>query len=414
MQLTDYEKRMLNGEMGEPVRKAMEILVALGESYEAERMIEVKNVHLAGASIVVTGEAGVKFAESMQCQGGCFCTRTTSNPTALDSAQWRELGIDEKDAELQSRLTGALAKLGTQIISTCTPYFVGNAPRLGEHVAWGESSAVIYANSVLGARTNREGGPSGLAAALCGRVPECGYHLKENRYGKLLINVTIPLRGVTDYGCLGYFAGMLSSQDTPVFTGIPDTATPDELKGLSAALGSSGAVTMFHAVGVTPEAPDLETAFGGKKPETIAEFGEKEKKMILDKLDREESSAVNWVMLGCPHASMFEMADISRALEGKKINPDVTLWVGTAAQTKMIADRMGYTDIIEKAGGKVVCDTCPVLAPTRDLAQKMGYKVLTTNSAKMAHYSPGQFGLKTHYGNIEKIVDAAVSGKWKR
>jgi len=414
MQLSDHEKRMLNGEMGEPVRKAMEILVALGESYDAKRMIEVRNVHLAGASIAVTGEAGVKFAENLYCQGGCFCTRTTSNPTALDSARWCELGISEEDAELQGRLTKALENLGAQITSTCTPYYVGNAPRLGEHVAWGESSAIVYVNSVLGARTNREGGPSGLAAALCGRVPECGFHLKENRYGQLLVNVTIPLRGVTDYGCLGYYTGTISSQDTPVFTGIPDTATSDELKALSAALASSGAVTMFHAVGVTPEAPDLEAAFGGNKPETVVEFGEQEKKMILKKLDKEESSNVDWVMLGCPHASVFELTDIAQTMAGKKINPDVTMWVGTSFQTKAIADRMGYTDIIEKAGGKVVCDTCPVLAQTRELAKKMGYRVLTTNSAKMAHYSPGQFGLKTHYGNIDKIIDAAVTGRWER
>lgn len=414
MQLTDYEKRMQNGEMGEPYRKAMDILVALGESFDAERMVEVKNTHLAGASIIVTGEAGIKFAENIQSQGGCFCTRTTSNPTALDSARWRELGMDEKDAEMQGRLTNALAKLGTQVISTCIPYFVGNAPRFGEHVAWGESSAVIYANSVLGARTNREGGPSGLAAALCGRVPEFGFHLKENRYGKLLINVTTPLSGVTDYGCLGYYAGTLSSQDTPVFTGIPAAATPDELKALSAALGSSGAVTMFHAVGVTPEAPDLETAFGGGRPELVVEFGEKEKQMIVNKLDREKSDDIGWVMMGCPHASIFEFADIARAIGDKKVNPDVTLWVCTSAQIKTIADRMGYTAIIEKAGGKVVCDTCPVLAPTRDLAQKMGHRILTTNSAKMAHYSPGQFGLMTHYGNIDKIIEAAISGKWKR
>lgn len=414
MQLTDYEERMLNGEMGGPLRKAMEILVALGECYDAERMVEVRSVHLAGASIVVTGEAGVKFAESMQREGGCFRTRTTSNPAALDCDKWRELGISKEEAELQARLTKALAKLGTQMTSTCTPYLVGNTPRLGEHVAWGESSAVVYANSVLGARTNREGGPSGLAAALCGRVPLFGFHLKENRYGKLLVKVTTPLSGVTDYGCLGYFAGTLSSQDTPVFTGVPDAVTTDELKALSAGLGSSGAVTMFHAVGVTPEAPDLETAFGGKEPETVAEFGEKEKRAVLDKLDREETSDVNWVVIGCPHASLFEVANTASALEGRRLSPDVTLWVTTSIQVKAMADRMGHTEAIERAGGKVVCDTCPVLAPTRDLARRMGYRVLTTDSAKMAHYAPGQFGLMTHYGSTDKVIRAALTGKWER
>ncbi len=232
---------MLDGEKGYPIQKAMQILVALGESFGAEKMLEVSSIHMPGASIVVAGEAGTKFVEEMQLKGGEFSAYTTTNPAAIDSSQWAELGIDEGDARLQTRLTRAYEMMGAVACSTCTPYFLGNVPRLGEHIAWGESSAVAFSNSVLGARTNREGGPSALAAALTSRVPAYGFHLKDNRHGTLLIRVAVPLKGVTDYGTLGYFAGAIAKQDTPVFTGIPLDVGLDELKALSAALASSGA-----------------------------------------------------------------------------------------------------------------------------------------------------------------------------
>jgi predicted aconitase len=236
----------------------MEILVALGESFGAERLLPVNNVHMAGSSVLV---------EDIRKQGGKFVTRVTTNPTAVDPSQWREIGIPESDTTLQVRLTGAYAGMGANTCNTCIPYLVGNMPRFGEHMAWGESSAVVFANSVCGARTNREGGPSALATALTGRTPEYGFHLTENRYGSFLVNVETPMRDMTDYGTLGYFAGKIAGQDTPVFVGLPNNPTLEDLKALSAALAASGAVSMFHAVGVTPEAPTVEAAFGGlQKP----------------------------------------------------------------------------------------------------------------------------------------------------
>ncbi|HKX44897.1 MAG TPA: aconitase X catalytic domain-containing protein [Burkholderiaceae bacterium] len=413
MLLTDEETRMLDGDKGLAVKQAMEILVALGESFGAERLVAVNNVHMAGSSVLVAEEAGTRFVEDIRKKGGTFITKVTTNPTAVDPTQWEEIGIPESDSILQTRLTDAYAGMGANTCNTCIPYLVGNMPRFGEHMAWGESSAVVFANSICGARTNREGGPSALASALTGRTPEYGFHLKENRYGKLLIKVETALDDMTDYGTLGYFAGRLAGQDTPVFTGVPTDPTLEQVKALSAALAASGAVSMFHAVGVTPEAATLAEAFGGRKPEKVFVFDDAEKAKAEAALNKEPSDHVDWILVGCPNASVEEIRQVADALQGKKVHKDVSLWVTTAGAMYAMAERVGYIKAIEEAGGVVVRETCPFLARSRVIAPKKGYKTLTTNSAKMAFYAPGQFGLPTHYGNLDRVMSAAINGVWR-
>lgn len=413
MHLTEEETSMLNGEKGPAVQKAMQILVALGEGFGAERLVPVNNVHMAGSSVLVAEEAGTRFVEDIRKQGGTFVTQVTTNPTAVDPTQWKEIGIPESDSILQVRLTAAYAGMGANTCNTCIPYLAGNMPRFGEHMAWGESSAVVFANSVCGARTNREGGPSGLASALTGRTPEYGFHLKENRYGHFQIKIETTLRDMTDYGTLGYFAGKIAGQDTPVFTGMPSMPTLEELKALSAALAASGAVSMFHAVGVTPEAPTVEEAFGGREPAKVLIFGDTEKQQAENALNKEPSDYVDWILVGCPNASVQEMREVAEALEGKKVHKGVALWVTTSGSMYAMAERMGYIDTIKNAGGVVVRETCPFLARSRVIAPNKGYKTLTTNSAKMAFYAPGQFGLPAHYGNLERVMQAAINGVWR-
>ena len=413
MFLTEEETAMLEGERGPAARKAMEILVALGESFGAERLLAINNVHMAGSSVLVAEEAGTRFVEDVRDLGGRFVTEVTTNPTAVDPTRWREIGIPEADSVLQTRLTAAYAAMGANTCNTCIPYLVGNTPRFGEHMAWGESSAVVFANSVCGARTNREGGPSGLASALTGRTPAYGFHLRENRYGRFLVEVAVPLADMTDYGTLGCFTGRIAGQDTPVFTGIPPSPTLDELKALSAALASSGSVSMFHAVGVTPEAPTLAEAFGGREPAKVLVFGPAEKAATEAALNKEKSDHVDWVQVGCPNASVREMREVAEALRGRRVHPGVTLWVTTAGAMHAMAERMGYVRAIEEAGGTVVRETCPFLARSRAIAPAKGFRTLTTNSAKMAFYAPGQFGLPTHYGNLARVMDAAVNGTWR-
>lgn len=413
MHLTDQEKKMLDGSYGEPVKKAMQIMVALGEGYGAEKMLKVKNVHMPGASIVVAGEAGTAFVEEMEAKGGSFVAMTTTNPSCIDPERWREMDIKEKDYEIQSRLTEAYAKMGALTCGTCTPYFIGNIPRRGEHLSWGESSAVAFSNSVLGARTNREGGPTALAAALTGRVPAYGLHLDENRAGEALFKVTAKLKDITDYGSLGYYVGKKIDNGIPVFEGIPQSATWDELKMLGASLASSGAVALFHVVGVTPEAPSLDEAFQGKKDYPVIEVDDDALEEAVELLNKEKSKDVHWVVLGCPHLSINEIQEIVSRIEGKKVHPDVTLWLLTSRPVKAYAERMGYDKVLYEAGGSFICETCPVLSTTDSTAEAKGFTSLATNSAKLAHYAPGQFGIMSFYGDLGRCIEAAVTSKWR-
>lgn len=410
MNLTEHEQRMLNGAEGYPVQKAMQILVQLGEIYGAERMIPVEKVHMPGSSVVVAGEAGTKLVEKMVASGGRFKVFTTLNTGAVDLARWRELGYSDETHEQQVRLTRAYQQLGAIPCHTCTPYLIGHTPRLGEHVAWGESSAIAFVNSVMGARTNREGGPSALAAALTGLVPAYGYHLPENRRGHIHVRVEAAPSGIDEYGSLGYWVGKRSASKVPVFSGIPGNVSMDELKMLSAALASSGSVALFHVVGVTPEAPDLETAFGGREPEEILAFDEAGKKETEASLNKHQAQEVSLVVIGCPHASIEEIELVARELRGKRLSPGVDLWVTVAQPVKAFAERCGFAQAIEAAGGRMVIDTCPILSPMAQVASKKGYRAMATNSAKLAHYAPGQWAMPTYYGSLQRCLKAAVEG----
>jgi predicted aconitase len=277
-------------------------------------------------------------------------------------------------------------------------------------VAWGESSAIAFVNSVLGARTNREGGPSALAAALTGLVPDYGYHLQENRYGHIHVKVETKLSGVVDYGSLGYWVGRKTASKVPVLTGIPQDASMDQLKMLSAALASSGSVALFHIVGVTPEAPTLEAAFAGRQPEEVFTFNQSSLAETETLLNKHQGQKVSIVVLGCPHASIEEIEMIAKELGEKKVSPGVELWVTVAQPVKAFAERCGFKQTIEKAGGRMVIDTCPILSPMAELARDKGYQALVTNSAKLAHYAPGQWAMPTYYGSLQKCLKAAVEG----
>ncbi|HYE81634.1 MAG TPA: aconitase X catalytic domain-containing protein [Clostridia bacterium] len=412
MRLTFEEKQMLEGKYGYPTQKAMEILIQLGEIYNAEEMLPVSNVHMPGSSVVVAGEAGTKFVEMMAEKGGKFRAFTTLNTAAVDFDLWKELGFPEATYKLQDRLTRAYEAMGGVACHTCTPYLIGNTPRFGENVAWGESSAIAFVNSVLGARTNRHGGPSALAAALTGRVPAYGYHLQENRYGHVLVNVTAELNGIEDYGSLGYWVGRIVESKVPVLTGIPKDASIDQLKMLGAALASSGSVALFHAVGITPEAPTVEAAFGGRQPEQVLEFGKDQLLEGHNSLNKHQGQEIKLVTIGCPHASISEIETIAKMLENKKLHNGVDLWVITAVPNKAYAERCGYKGIIEAAGGHLVSDTCPILSPMVYVAKERGYSAIATNSAKLAHYAPGQWALPTYYGSVERCINAALTGKF--
>lgn len=393
---------MLDGAYGKTVQRSMKVLVALGEIYGADHMVEVKNVHSPGVSYRVAGDAGLGYVLDAS-EDARFRVPATLNSIGIDEEDWQKIGFPEDFSHKQMELTQAYCKMGAIRTNTCTPYLNGSLPMLGEHIAWGESSAVAFVNSVIGARTNREGGPTALAAAITGRVPAYGYHLDENRKGTHLIRVEMELKTDKDFAVLGYFGGKLVGKDVPVFEGITKRPTLEQFKALSAALASAGAVALYHVVGFTPEAPTREAVISGDIEPVIFDQAAYDK--TCQKFD--QTGPIDFVVLGCPHVSIHEFEEIARLVRGKTLKSD--LWVCTSRMVRDLAKRMGFVDAIESAGGEVVCDTCPVLCCT--LTQR-GYKTVATNSGKMAHYAPGLWHLQPVLLNTEECIRAAIEGKW--
>ena len=414
MHLSREENEMLEGKFGYPVQKSMEILVGLGECYDARKMIPIASAHII-PNVSPLGKGGALFIEDLAGRSAKFVTPSHTNPLGVDLWSWQDFRTPEDFVSLQIRVNDALSKMDGLSSNTCTPYLVGHVPRMAEHVAWNESSAIIFANSVLGARTNREGGPSAIAAGLTGRVPEYGYHLDENRCGELKIFVTTELKGPHDYGTLGYFTGKIAEDRAPVLIGIPPSATWDELKQLGAAAAISGSVTLYHAVGITPEAPTEEAAFGCKKSKGLQtiEFGERELRQNEDLLSKATAKEVDIVVLGCPHASITEFREIARLLVGKRIKSGTELWVSTSRAIKAYAEAAGYINILESSGAKIICGACPHTVSAGFL-DGLGPRVIATNSTKMtlSCTAEGQ-DVSPFYGSLERCIDAAISGIWR-
>ncbi len=391
MHLTKEEEKILDGEEGEVPERLFRLLVRLGDIYGAEKMIPVGSVQVAGVSYKSVGDPGLAFLEDLASKGAKVKVLTYLNPAGMDLENWEKLGFPKDFAKNQIRVMDAFKKMGIVVTSTCTPYLAGNLPRFREHIAWSESSAVSFSNSVIGARTNREGGPSALAAAICGRTPNYGLHLWEKRQPNVKINVDVNLDFSSDFGALGYFVGKQVKNKIPYFTGIKDANT-DQLKALGAAMAASGAVALYHAENLTPEA-DLVEKDG---LETI-NVSKKELDETYEKLNSGKDPDI--VILGCPHASLREISTLAGKLKGKHLKKPV--WICTSRMMKEAADRMGFTEIIEKAGGNIVADTCMVVSPI----ERMGYKTTGVNSGKAANYLPGFCKQDVVFANIDKLVE---------
>lgn len=410
---------MRDGGHGEAAARAMDLLVRYGEALGAERLVETRNV--AGAfnastpSVRHLAEDGFDrvFSElnldsDVAVPIPRMAVPTCQLITGIDLDNHALQGADPQLVGLQRQSERFLGQRGINMMCTCTPYQVGNVPVKGEHCAWMESSAVIYCNAVLGARTNVEGKESTGAAALTGRIPYWGLHIAENRRANRLIEVAVEVDDMADWGVLGYFTGFEVEEDIPAFRGL--TQQPDlmKLKHFGAAAASSGGVEMYHMPGITPEAPTLAAAFGGSPiPEPIV-FGEAERKRTWARLQNATDRKLDFVMLGCPHNSIEQMSLVAALLEGRKIHPDTALWVHTPRAIRQVADRSGYTEIIEAAGGVVMSDTCPSIS--RRLPQ--GVRVVATDSAKQAHYLPAIAKVQGWFGSVRQCIDSAVAGEW--
>jgi predicted aconitase len=412
MELTSEQQAILEGAQGDYLAQCMRWLVEWGEVMGARRLIPADNTHVllpvpnrmargASPETIERYVADLQAACAQPTHARCTCTVHTLFVT-LDDLDLPE--NDPAQVRMQRDLTAAMVKAGYIPTFTCAPYLVGNVPLKGEICAWTESSAVVYANSILGARTTRHGTESAIAASLLGLVPEFGVLLDENRKGTLLIEVTTRLENPTDWGALGYFAGKLAGLGIPVFDGAR-RPTQDEAKQLCAALASSGGVTMCHIAEVTPEAPTLEAAFGGSVPAPAATFDDTALRETYAALRTHTGNEIDTVILGCPHASIHEIAQIAALLDGKRVAGGVRLWVNAARAIKSAAETMGYAAIIEAAGGIVLADTCPT-------NMRIPAERIVTPGFKQAHYARGMTGAEVIVADTESCIRAAVSGRW--
>jgi len=421
--LADDEKAMLDGAGGVAKQKAMELLVRYANALGADRFIDTHNIAgVPGSSTLFLHKyfeehAGDGSFEAVFSLYDLDAAEVMTVPAAsgncchlqggMDLAHWSELGMSPEAMEHQRADEAELARHGIRIMKTCTPYLAGNPPVKGEHCAWMESSAVVYCNSVIGARTNTEGRESTSAAMLTGKIPDWGFHRDEHRHATHLVEVQTPVESVMDWGMLGYFIGDVVGEDIPVLTGAIRQADPLRHKHFGAAAASSGGVEMYHMVGVTPEAETLEMALGGRKPVVTIQYGDAERRRVYEALNANGLNPnVDYVMLGCPHASIEQFREVARLLDGKKIKTH--LWMFTSRAVKTVADMSGFTRQIENAGGVVMTDTCSAIAR----AVPKGTKVVALDSAKQTHYLPAMVGVEAWFGTTEDCIKAAVTGRW--
>lgn len=422
MLLTDDDRAMRDGRDGEAVAAAMDLLIRYGEGLGAERLCSVRNV--AGTSTQPT-----PAKEKIAAEGGWSKAYAVINLDCDDDIEIPKMRVPtcqlqhgfSADAltvtpynphlvELQQEAEAFASDKGINILATCTPYQVGNLPVRGEHIAWMESSAVVYANSVIGAKSNCEGTASTGAAGLTGRIPYWGNHLDENRYGTHLIHSEVPVGSFLDWGLFGYFAGDVVQEERPVLTGQLGLPNQADLKHLGAALATTGGVEIFHLPGVTPEAPSVEAAFGPHRlPETVV-YTQADRQRAYEVLNNQgKTPEVDFVLLGCPHASLEQLGEIARLLEGRTLYPGTELWIMTPRALRAVADRNGYTETIQRAGGRLLTDSCPAMSRTAP----RGTRVFATDSAKQAHYLPAILGIEAWFGTTADCVEAAVTGTWK-
>jgi hypothetical protein len=401
MNLTKEEEKMLGGEFGKGTQKAIELLVAIGDAYDAERMIPITRAHAASS-----GQEGDLYFVELLANGGAKCrVPTSTNPVYDIEFFHRMFEVPSNEAEVARRVMEAYKRVGAILSWSCLPYLTENVPLFGETVAFSESSATPYVNSVIGATTNREAAQSALAAGVVGRTPKYGLHMKENRKGTVLIRVEATLKDSFDYTLLGQFVGERIGYGIPVLTGITRRPSTEELINFCAMSNTSGAVSMFYIPGFTVEAQTVEEAFQGDVPTDNITVTEAELKHTWEELQT-TSGKIDFVMLGCPHYTLKQVEEAARLLEGKKIHGGVSFWICASATTKTLAKRMGYVDTIEKAGGNVVVDTCidePCWTVYKD-------KVGMTDSPKCAYYRRFK---DVVVAGLEDCVEAAVRGKYE-
>ena len=412
MRLNRHEQDMLSGRMGPARQQALRQQMQVGRIFDAGDFVEVSQVHLM-ADTESLGESGVRWLEelaALPADQRRVCVPTVTDPRGIDLCAYRRLKQPEGFAELERRAIAAFEAMGILLTDTCINYQTVIPPVHGEHLAFGDTGSTIYANSVLGARSNFEGGPAALSAALSGRVPRYGCHLDERRRGTHLFEIGDRPRSLSDWGALGGVVGRNTGDywSVPVLTGIDRSPTSDELKHFGAALASYGSVPMFHMVGVTPEAPDLASVFDGSPPSAV-DIGAKDVQAFYDSFGRHEDK-VDVVVFAAPQLSLVELQAVASLLEGRRVHAGTSLLIATSPENKAAADRMGITRTIEDAGAMLLRGVCFYQMYARELGEANGWRNLVSNSAKLVNIISG-YGYRPVLATTEACVEVAVNGR---
>ncbi len=402
---------MLDGEYGEAKELAMKLLVKLGDAYNAEAMIPIASVHLVSCVYNVVYDAGIEIATRFLNAGARFVVPATLCTGSSPIREPENFGVPSDWIKKQRILGETYRELGGIPSWSCIPYWQLNVPRFGQDVAWCESNCVAYANSVLGARTNRYASYIDLCAAVVGRIPKMGLHIPENRRGQVLVRIRgFRKLGSMEYGLLGYLIGSSIVDRIPVIDGIPKRVSKYDLRILGAAAASSGAIALYHVVGVTPEAPTLKQAFGDNRPEDKLTIEPGDLKDALEELRTADEDKVDLVALGCPQYDIGQLKSVIHMMEGKHVKDGVEFWIFVDAVTAYLADTMGYTEWLKKRGIKLMVGACAMNGPTF----LRGFRTIVTDSPKLAHYAPMQARAGAYYTLTSKCIEAAITGKLPR
>lgn len=408
LELTSRDQDMLNGKMGQAPKIAMRILTTMANFYGADELLDISSAHIDG--VLYHGLSGLDFVQKLVEAGGEVCVPTTLNVGALDLIHPHLFQGTAQVADWARQVMLGYEKLGCQPIYTCTPYQTAARPEFGEQIAWAESNAIIFANSVLGARTQRYGDFIDICCALTGRAPAAGLHLTENRRGQLLFRLKdIPEQLLAEdvlFPVLGYLIGAESDDLIPVIEGLLPTTNEDQLKALGAASASSGAVGLFHAIGITPEARTFDEAFQGQMPEKTIEVTMDMLRSVRDSLATAPDGKIDAVALGSPHFSIAEFEQLLPLISQFPPKQGFEFIVCTNRIVLEVLKRHNWLDELKSLGVTIIVDTCVVVTPIMRVKQG----ALMTNSGKFSHYAPGNTGLSTIYGSLRECVRSASVG----
>jgi cis-L-3-hydroxyproline dehydratase len=407
--LSDRDREMLDGRHGPAAQLAMSILVRMAGVYGARELMDISQAHID--STIYLGDATLEFAERLASLGARVAVPTSLNVSGVDECGWKDWAVSPEWAAKAARQMLAYERMGTVPTWTCAPYQTSMRPAFGQQIAWGESNAIAFANSVIGARTERYPDLLDICCAITGRVPAVGLHLDENRAGQLLIQLTeVPVALQQDdqfFAVLGHLVGGLAADLVPVIAGIRTVPHEDHLKAFAAAAASSGRVALFHMIGITPEAPTIDAAFHGRPPARTIDIGVEDLRAARRELTTADGRDLDMVILGSPHFSLAEFRALAPLVAGRRTHPRVRFLVTSSRLMKDDAERAGVLAPVLAFGAQITLDTCILASPM--LPPEI--KTLMTNSAKYAYYAPSLLNTRVTFGSLADCVESAVAGR---